>query len=509
MLKKLRSRFTASSRRTRANGQLSAARQHRRLRMETLEDRHLLTVSLGSDQSITVAAGAPLQIPINAVESDPNATLSYSVTSPSGSAITATLPTGNPDLVLNITHTSSGQPGDTSFSGTMVIELYQNYAPDIVAQIESLVNAGDYNGMSFYRISGANDSTQFVIQGGLNAGASSVPAIDDEFSQFLRYTSDGVVGLARQTNHDTGSSEFFISGDPNQNSGIETALDFNYAIFGRVVSDPSGLRAQIQSVPHDNSVGTGDGTPDSPVTITSATIENDNNDLALIVSSPFGTTAGTTGDVTVTVGDSDGNTFTQTFHVTTAADPIDPPPFIESLSTSPFLQGLTGPPTTTVNTPVSFQLPVYDAHGDTVSYQANSSLVANLNVTISNTGLVTATPSSGLVGVQEMEFGVSSASQTNTNSFDTQFVPLFIDPAAPTSVVLKSGGTSTTSEQLGFDSRAGVYRDWRDGRRYGRDLRRQSNDRLGGRHGDNRQRDHRRHGRPHQRIASNLSGPGP
>ena len=175
--------------------------------------------------------------------------------------------------------------------------------------------------------------------------------------------------------------------DPNQNPNIEPALDFNYAIFGRIVSDPSGLRAQIQSVPHDSSVGTGDGKPDSPVTITSATIENDNNDLALIVSAPFGTAAGTTGDVNVTVNDSDGNSFTQTFHVTTTTDPIDPPPFIESLSTSPFLQGLTGPPTTTVNTPVSFQLPVFDAHGDTIGYQANTNLVANLNVTITTPGL--------------------------------------------------------------------------------------------------------------------------
>jgi uncharacterized repeat protein (TIGR01451 family) len=67
-----------------------------------------------------------------------------------------------------------------------------------------------------------------------------------------------------------------------------------------------------------------------------------------------------------------------------------------------------------------------------------------LNITISNSGLVTATPSNGLVGVQQMEFGVSSTSATATSAFDTQFVPLFIDPGAPTSVVLKSGGASTT-----------------------------------------------------------------
>jgi uncharacterized repeat protein (TIGR01451 family) len=420
--------------------------------METLEDRHLLTVSLGGTQNITVAAGAPLQIPINAVESDPNATLSYSVTPPgNNSPITAILPTGNPDLVLHVTHTGAGG-SDPSFEGDITIELYQNFAPNIVAQIVSLVNAGDYTNTSFYRISGSGQ-TAFVIQGGLNPqGPSTVPTVDDQFNALLRYTSDGVVGLARQTNHDTGTSEFFISADPNTNPGVATALDYNYAIFGRVVSDPNGLRALIQSVPHGNNVGQGDGAPTSAVTITSATIvTNDTTDLALIVSAQSGTTAGATGDVTVNVTDSDGGTAQQVFHVTTAADPNDPPPFLQPIT----------PPSTPVNTPVNLQLTAFDNHGDPVVFYGPTELHSqfsqfgvsptqtispNLQFTVnSSTGLVTITPSNLPPGVQPMFFGVAKAPNSPVNALpDTQMVPLFIDPAAPTSVVLKAGGTSTT-----------------------------------------------------------------
>ncbi len=422
--------------------------------METLEDRHLLTLGLGGDQAITVAAGAPLQIPINAIESNPNATLSYTVTPPSGSPITATLPTGNPDLVLNVTHTSSGQAGDSTFSGTITIELYQNFAPNIVAQIVSLANQGKYNNTSFYRIAYVDQAaTQpFVIQAGLQGGASSVPTIDDEFNALLRYTSDGVVGLARQTNHDTGSSEFFISADPKLDPNVGTALDYNYAIFGRVVSDPNGLVAKIQGVPRQN--GASDGAPASAVTITSASIENDNNDLALIISAPAGTAAGTTGDVTVTVHDSDGNTTQQVFHVTTASDPNDPPPFLNPIT----------PPSTPVNTPVNVQLSAFDNHGDPLVFYGpaqlnstfsqfgvsppagqtiNSTLQSEINVN-SSTGAVTITPTGLSPGVYATFFGVAKAPNSPVSALpDTQMVPLFIDPAAP-SVVLKSGGTSTT-----------------------------------------------------------------
>lgn len=408
--------------------------------MESLEARHLLTggLTLGADQSITLGAGAPQQLPINAVDQGGH-TVSYSVSS-TNSSISATLPQGNPDLVLNITHTSSGQAGDSTFSGTMVIELYQNLVPTTVAQIVNLANSGAYNGKLFYRIATTASSGLNVIQGGLQGGASTVQSIDDEFNPLLRFTTDGVIGMAR-SNHDTNSSEFFISGN------AEPFLDFKYTAFGRVVSDPNGLRAKIQALPHNSSEQ-----PLSNVTITSATVTQDNNDLALIISAPVGTTG--SGDVTVTATDGFGGTATQTFHVTVQAETNDPVPFLSPIT----------PPTTKVNTPVSFQLPTFNLHGDTLTFYNQTGLQSTYGLSPtqavtstvsvdSSTGSVTVTPPAGFVGVTPLFFGVSASSQPNSSFPDTQMVPLFVNPAAPTSITLASISDTGSNTGDGVTSR--------------------------------------------------------
>ncbi len=149
-------------------------------------------------QNAILSAGAPLQIPVNAVDLN-GYPITYSVSS-SNPAISASLPMTNPDWVLNVTHVSSGYPGDSTFSGTMVIELFADQVPNTVAQIVNMTNQEFYNGLSVYRVATYN-GTPFVIQGG--DFTKVVPQIDDEFTPALRYTSDGLVGMPRQTNHDT------------------------------------------------------------------------------------------------------------------------------------------------------------------------------------------------------------------------------------------------------------------------------------------------------------------
>ncbi|HEV2973204.1 MAG TPA: peptidylprolyl isomerase, partial [Pirellulales bacterium] len=454
MLNPLRRRFFGKSKRSSSRKEITLVRQSRRPRVETLEARHLLTggLTLGALPAQTLMAGAPLQIPLNAVDTNNGATVSYSVSSSNGS-ISASIPTGNPDLVLNIVHTSSGAAGDSSFSGAMTIELFQNLAPNTVAKIIGLVNQGVYTNTSFYRI-----VQNFVIQAGQgNSPKVSVPTIDDEFNSVLRYSSAGVVGLARQTADDTGSSEFFIT-----QGGPQAFLDYQYAIFGRLVSDPNDLLDKIASIPVNSS-----SAPTNPVTITSASITNDTNDLALQISAPIGTTG--TGTVTVSVSDGQGGTDSKTFNVTVQADPNDPGPFLKTSPTAPFLQGLATPPTTSVNTPTSFQLPAFDLEGDPITYYDQTALAAlgtpitppqpvnaNLNESVnSTTGVVTVTPSNGLVGVTPMFFGVSSsaASSPQNNEPNTQEVPLFINPDAPTSVTLEAGSDTGSSSSDGITSR--------------------------------------------------------
>ena len=381
----------------------------------------------------TLLSRAPLQIPINATDTGSNP-VTYTVTS-SNPAITASLPTGNPYLELNVSHTSSGTAGDTSFTGTMIIELFPNYAPTTVAQIISLTNQGFYNGVVFNRVSDPG-GTPFVIQAGEPTAADAgitVPTIDNELNANLRYSGVGTVGMARTSADDTNNSQFFITAD------AESFLDFQYTIFGQLVSGDN-VRAEINAVPQDNSNGSGDGTPLSPVTITSASIINDPYDLALQVSAPLGTTGSST--ITVTANDGHGGTDSQSFFVNIGGDSTDPGPFLEAIT----------PPTTTVNTPVTFQLPYFDLDPTVNPPTFTSATASNPNLAVSldaNTGEMTVTPSSGLVGVQSLSVEVSSAT---SQAPSTRTFPLFISPDAPTSITLLSSADTGSSNSDGITS---------------------------------------------------------
>ncbi len=459
MLNKLRRRFASRRHRNLHNtsSQLSSGSSSRRskaLALESLEPRHLLTggLTLGADQAITLHAGEPLQLPINAVDTGGNP-VSYSVSSTNPN-ITPLLPTTNPDLVLNISYSGNGTASDPAFSGQVIIELFQDRVPNTVAQIVSLTNQGFYNGVLFHRV-----SEGFVNQAGKPTQQDinnhiTVPTIDDEFNQSLRFTSAGDFGMARSS-HDTDSSEFFVT-----LAAADNSLDYQYTMFGHVVSDPNGVMAKINAVPHDSSFGSAsDGTPLSPVTITSATIIQDTNNLALQVSAPETLAAGATGDVMVTATDGHGGTATQTFHVTTAADTFDPPPFLNPVPT----------PSTTINTPNTFQLSAFDLKGDPLAFYGPSQLSStfhlnptqplnpNLDISVNqSSGLVTVTPKNGIVGVVPMFFGVSASPPTA--SADTQMVPLFINPAAPNSISLEVGsdtGLSSSDNITSLNNSAG------------------------------------------------------
>ncbi len=390
-------------------------------------------------QNVTLQAGAPLEIPVNTTNSA-GTPVTYTV-STTNAAINTYLPTTNPYLQLTISHASSGQPGDTSFSGTMVIELFQDLAPKTVAQIESLTNQGFYNGVVFHRI-----VSGFVDQAGIGTSADAginVPTIDNEIVSSLRYTSAGVLGMARTTNDDTNTSQFFIT------AAAQPFLDYQYTIFGRVVSDPNNLVQVMNSVPVNSN-----STPDSAVTITDAKIIQDPFDVALQIGVPESTTTGS-GDVTVTANDGHGGVASQTFHVTIQADAND---------ASPFLQNIT-PITTSANTPITFQLSAFNLHGDTLTYYNQNGLQTNfglspsqtLNPNIqvsvnSSTGQVTVTPTNNFVGVAAIFVGVNSKSAQNTSP-STRMIPLFVNPAAPTGFTLLGSSDTGASSSDGVTTR--------------------------------------------------------
>ena len=138
---------------------------------------------------------------------------------------------------------------ETDF-GKIVIELYPNIAPNMVARFKQLINEGFYHGTTFHRI----NPQLGIIQGGDplskddnpnndGAGDSPYPNVPAEFSD-LPYER-GIVGAARkgpspafggraavteEQAWDTANAQFFIT--------LKRVPDFDkrYTVFGRVIA---------------------------------------------------------------------------------------------------------------------------------------------------------------------------------------------------------------------------------------------------------------------------------
>jgi peptidylprolyl isomerase len=116
---------------------------------------------------------------------------------------------------------------ELSNGGTVVILLRPDLAPHHLAQIQTLVRRGFYDGLTFHRV-----IPGFMAQGGdpkgTGEGGSDLPDIKAEFTSvpFLR----GTVGAARAQSPDSANSQFFIMFAPN------SSLDNDYTVMGRVIS---------------------------------------------------------------------------------------------------------------------------------------------------------------------------------------------------------------------------------------------------------------------------------
>lgn len=116
--------------------------------------------------------------------------------------------------------------------GTIELELYGNAAPITVANFEKLANEGFYEGTTFHRI-----MSGFMIQGGGFTEDGLYKDADNIKGEFPSNGVDnpilhdrGVISMARASENDSASSQFFIM---HQNS---PHLDGDYAAFGKVTS---------------------------------------------------------------------------------------------------------------------------------------------------------------------------------------------------------------------------------------------------------------------------------
>ena len=119
-------------------------------------------------------------------------------------------------------------------NGTITIDLFEDLAPQHVAQITALAEEGAYDGVVFHRVidgfMAQTGDVQFGKMGGdmsrAGMGGSEKPDIAAEFSD--RTFDRGIVGMARSQNPNSANSQFFIMFAPGP------FLDGQYTVVGEV-----------------------------------------------------------------------------------------------------------------------------------------------------------------------------------------------------------------------------------------------------------------------------------
>lgn len=121
-------------------------------------------------------------------------------------------------------------------SGSIVLELFENEAPETVANFIHLVEQGYYNGVIFHNV-----KAEFVAQAGA-FGLAQVGGAQRMLPRGVRYTIydentkpnarkhfRGSLSMANQNSPNTASSQFFLSLTP------QPYLNENHTVFGRVI----------------------------------------------------------------------------------------------------------------------------------------------------------------------------------------------------------------------------------------------------------------------------------
>ena len=129
---------------------------------------------------------------------------------------------GNPIVVINLTY-NPGTAGGSSFEGEIVLELFLNWAPVTVGNFVGLTEQGFYDGIFFHRIindfviqSGDPSCTEVIAYPGTNptcGDGGSDSTIPLEINENLTHIN-GAIGMARGTDPDSASSQFYICDTP-------------------------------------------------------------------------------------------------------------------------------------------------------------------------------------------------------------------------------------------------------------------------------------------------------
>lgn len=132
-------------------------------------------------------------------------------------------------------------------SGEIVVELYDNYAPQTVANFYNYVAAGFYTNTLIHRV-----DRDFIVQGG--GYTSGMVAKTPLFAPIKLESNNGLsnlrgtLAMARRSDPDSATSQFFFNVNDNPSLDYQNAANPGYAVFGRIISGLPTLDA-INVVP--------------------------------------------------------------------------------------------------------------------------------------------------------------------------------------------------------------------------------------------------------------------
>ena len=130
--------------------------------------------------------------------------------------------------------------------GDIILELFENEAPETVGNFVSLVEKGFYDGLSFHRVIAG-----FMAQGGdPNGDGTGGPGYSiycECYKDDYRRHFAGSLSMAKETARHTGGSQFFITFVPT------TQLNGKHTVFGRVIDGMNVLPRLKRVDPQDPS----------------------------------------------------------------------------------------------------------------------------------------------------------------------------------------------------------------------------------------------------------------
>jgi len=162
---------------------------------------------------------------------------------------------GNAILLIEVTYYRSLTSDE--YQGSIVIELFEQWAPITTSNIIEHVEIGLYDGIFFHRV-----VDDFVIQSGdpecktegvypitspqCSSGGTgeTIPLEHDENLSHV----DGAMGMARGAEEDSGDSQWYITDTEQHGLDPENRDDGGYAVFG-IVRDGMTFVREIASTP--------------------------------------------------------------------------------------------------------------------------------------------------------------------------------------------------------------------------------------------------------------------